>query len=46
LATVIKTLRLKWLGHVSRMEEQRPQKGFRRKTWEKKEQREALYMMD
>jgi hypothetical protein len=37
LATVIKTLQLRWLEHVCSMEEQRdPKKGFIRKSWGKK----------
>jgi hypothetical protein len=40
---LIKTLWLRWLGYVCRMEEQRLQKGFRNKTRGKKEERKATY---
>jgi hypothetical protein len=46
LATVIKTLWLRRLGHVCRMEGQRdPKKALEGKTWEKKEEREPTYKM-
>jgi hypothetical protein len=43
LATVIKTLRLRCLGHVCRTEEQEIPK---RKPWRKKEEREATYKVN
>jgi hypothetical protein len=46
MATVIKTSRLRWLGHVCRMEEQRyPKKTLEGEPGEE-EEREATYKMD
>jgi hypothetical protein len=45
LATVIKTLQLRWLRHICRMEEQRDPKALEG-TCRKKEEREATYKVD
>jgi hypothetical protein len=47
LATVIKTLQLRWLGHVCSREEQRdPKTALEGKHGWKKEEREATYKVD